>query len=89
MQTELTPLSTSVEDLVKVMRTMPAVATKRFLAGPVSGANAIPTFRAIVATDFPLLGVSTTIPLAKLTPTGVNGSITVTNGLITSATAPT
>ena len=34
-------------------------------------------------------GVTKTIPLAKLTPTGVNGSITVTNGLITSATAPT
>ena len=68
---------------------MPAVATKVFLAGPVSGANAIPTFRAITATDFPTLGITTTIPLAKLTPAGVNGSITVTNGLITSATNPT
>jgi len=34
-------------------------------------------------------GVTKTIPLAKLTPAGTNGSITVTNGLITSATNPT
>ena len=34
-------------------------------------------------------GLNTTVALAKLTPTGTNGSLTVTKGLITGYTAPT
>ena len=34
-------------------------------------------------------GISTTVDLAKLTPTGSNGSLTVSNGIITAYTAPT
>jgi hypothetical protein len=35
------------------------------------------------------VGISTTVALAKLTVTGTNGSLTVSNGIITAYTAPT
>jgi hypothetical protein len=35
------------------------------------------------------VGISTTVALAKLTPGGTNGSLTVANGIITAYTAPT
>ena len=35
------------------------------------------------------VGISATVDLAKLTLAGANGSITVTNGIITAYTAPT
>lgn len=34
-------------------------------------------------------GPSVTIPLAKVTPGGADGSLTIVNGMITSVTAPT
>jgi hypothetical protein len=34
-------------------------------------------------------GMTTIVPLAKLTVGGTNGSLTVVNGIITSVTAPT
>ena len=35
------------------------------------------------------VGISTTVTLAKLTSTGSNGSLTISNGIITAYTAPT
>lgn len=34
-------------------------------------------------------GANTTVPLAKLTGGGANGQLVITNGIITSVTAPT
>lgn len=47
------------------------------LAGPTSGASAVPSFRALTATDIPLL-TATNLPIAA---TGVRGSISVGTGL--------
>lgn len=47
------------------------------LAGPASGASAVPSFRALTATDIPLL-TSTNLPIAAV---GVRGSISVGTGL--------
>lgn len=50
-----------------------AQAPNRFLAGPASGANAVPTFRAIVPADLPLATTSTA------------GAVTVGSGLAVTA----
>jgi len=54
-----------------------AQAPNTVLAGPTSGANAVPGFRALTATDIPLLTASN-LPIAA---TGVRGSVSVGTGL--------
>ena len=59
--------------------------TKYFLAGPVSGADAAPTFRAIEATDIPTLNQNTSGSAASLSATLVvaSGGTGTTTGSIT------
>ena len=67
--------------------TFESQAPNLVLSGPVSGASALPTFRALDLLDFP--GTSATIIIAKITPLGNNGQLTFQNGLFTNFIAPT
>jgi len=62
-------------------------SANKVLAGPTSGVPAAPAFRSLVAADFP--GITATITTAKLTAGGSNGSLTFTNGILTSYVAAT
>jgi hypothetical protein len=59
-------------------------AMNRVYAGPVSGADAIPTFRALVAADFPIMNQNTSGNAATATTattaTNVSGTVAVANG---------
>ena len=63
-------------------------AANTVLAGPPAGpSSALPSFRAMVAADFP--GIFATIILAKISPLGNDGSLTFENGNLTNFVAPT
>ena len=74
-----------------------ASKTANYFLGAPNGSAGVPTFRALVVADVTGLGtmatqntgISTTVDLAKLTIAGSNGSLTVSNGIITAYTAPT
>ena len=74
-----------------------ASKTANYFLGAPNGSAGVPTFRALVVADVTGLGtmatqntgISTTVALAKLTLAGSNGSLTVSNGIITAYTAPT
>jgi len=74
-----------------------ASKTANYFLGAPNGSAGAPTFRAVVVADVTGLGtmatqntgISTTVALAKLTLAGSNGSLTVSNGIITAYTAPT
>ena len=74
-----------------------ASKTANYFLGAPNGSAGAPTFRALVVADVTGLGtmatqntgISTTVALAKLTLAGSNGSLTVSNGIITAYTAPT
>ena len=74
-----------------------ASKTANYFLGAPNGSAGVPTFRALVVADVTGLGtmatqntgISTTVALAKLTVVGTNGSLTVSNGIITAYTAPT
>ena len=55
----------------------------KVLAGPTTGADALPTFRLLVTADMPGLAGTITITTAKLTAGGVNGTMTFVNGVLT------
>jgi hypothetical protein len=57
--------------------------------GNVTGVNFSQIVGNLALTQLPTAGVSGTVTLAKLTPTGANGSLTFQNGLLTATVNPT